>query len=65
MDYYGLEITSDPLTALYGNRMYFQLYVAQKTWGIDAGFSESGRLLGTAASFIDNSNVGDVGVISY
>ncbi len=65
MDYFGLEIASDPLSALYGNRMAFQISVALKTFGQDAKFSEAGRLMGTAASFIDNSNVGDIGVISY
>jgi len=58
MDYYELEISADPLSALYGNRMAFQLQVAQKTFGVDAGFADAGRIMGTASSFLDNSNVG-------
>jgi len=65
MDTFAGESPYDPLTALYANRMYYQLEVAQKLFGTEAGFSEAGRIMGTASSFIDNSNVGDPGAISY
>ena len=57
MDTYSGEIPVDPYTALYGNRMWYQLEVAQKLFGTDAGFQNAGRIMGTASSFIDNSNV--------
>ena len=59
MDTFAGEYPVDPLTALYANRMYYQLQVVQKLYGTDAGFSEAGRIMGTASSFLDNSNVGD------
>ena len=68
MDTLSAETPSDPLTALYANRMIYQLEVAIKTFGNDAGFTEAGRIMGTASSFLDNSNVGDskeTGVIAY
>ena len=65
MDTNSKELPVDPVTALYANRMLYQIEAGQKFFGEEAVFVEAGKTLGTAASFVDNSNVGDVGVITY
>jgi len=57
MDSLGTDYPLDPYTALYANRMLYQLLVAQKMYGGDAAFENAGRIMGTAISFVDNSNV--------
>ena len=55
MDTLTTEIPADPLTALYANRMQYQIEVALKTFGDDVGFKNAGHILGTAGTYVDPS----------